>query len=412
MREHEEKLYDVVIAGGGLAGTALALALADLDMRVALVEMHASPKVGDGPERVIALSHGSRCCLDDLGVWSDIEALGVAPIRHICAHEPGNRGEVHMDHHQAGVEALGYVVENDGMLRVMRDRLAQQAAVDLFSPASVQCFVDAGERLWVNIADESGERRLGTRLLVGADGSHSPVRRMSGIGSVGWDHNRFGLVASVRTEHPHRGWAYECFRAPGPLAFLPLDEARCSIVWTLPPMEAGRMMTASDSAFMAALNRAAGSLVGKALGEVLHTGARACFPFEFRQAKHYVAPRVALIGNAAHTLHPVAGQGLNLGLRDVAALADVLAGECRAGRDPGGPIALEQYWQRRAGDTVAVASFTEGLNLLFAPDLRSLKAARGFGMSAMQRLPFARDWLMRQASGLGQMNAGRRRVRA
>ncbi|MFQ5581304.1 MAG: FAD-dependent monooxygenase [Mariprofundaceae bacterium] len=400
------KAYDLIIVGGGIAGAALALELSQLKARAPLkiAVIEASPTAlnsGKGPERVIALSHGSYCHLQSLGAWDAVKVLGVAPIRdvHIC--EPGNIGSVDMSASDAGVEALGYVVELSHVITPLRNTL--QDRVDWLCPAQLQAMHVDGDEIHVTVSHNKKMHKLAANLLVGADGTYSQVRRMAGIKCIGWDHNRFGIVASVTPEKPHAGVAYECFRSSGPLAFLPLDNVRCSIVWTLAPEEASRLIAASDTDFLSSLNRAAGDEVGARLGTMKATGPRGCFPFELRLASSCVASRVALVGNAAHTVHPVAGQGMNLGLRDVAVLADTIAKAVHTGRDTGSAIVMEEYVSRRKADFAAVIGFTEGVNTVFSETFAPVRLVRGMGLSAMQTLRPVRDFLLKQASGIGQM---------
>jgi len=397
--------YDILIAGGGLAGASLAIAAAATGLSVAIVEAHGVDAFPSGqPERVIALSHGSRCYLDNLGVWDAIEKSGIAPIRQVHITEPGNRGEVRMHQAHADVDALGYVVRNAYLLSALY--AAMPPEVTVLASTRVDSLETADNAVHVNVMRNNKEEHIACRLLVGADGTGSRVRRLCGIGSRGWEHNRFGLVASVRPELPHGNIARECFRASGPLAFLPLDNRRYSIVWTLAPCEASRIMAMDDAAFLKELEAAAGADMGKHLGGLNETGPRALFPFEFRMATSITAARTALIGNAAHTLHPVAGQGLNLGLRDVEVLADALCGAVAGKRDVGSYVVLEEYRQRRMGDNLAVASFTEGLNAIFSNDLLPVKLARGVGLLGIQYLPPVRNWLMRRTTGLAQTPNG------
>jgi len=390
-----------VIAGGGLAGASLAIATAATGLSVAVVEEHGVDAFPSGqPERVIALSHGSRCYLDNLGVWNAIEKLGVTAIRQVHIAEPGNRGEVRMHQAQADIDALGYVAPNAHILRSLYDAMPPE--VSILPQTRVNSLDVTDEAVHVCVEHKGTKKGIACHLLVGADGTNSHVRRLCDINSRGWDHNRFGLVASVRPNLPHDNIAHECFRASGPLAFLPLDDSRYSIVWTLAPRDASRIMVMDDAAFLRELEIAAGVNMRRALGGLAETGSRALFPFEFRMAASISAPRIALIGNAAHTLHPVAGQGLNLGLRDVAVLADALRGAAVGKRDVGSCVVLEEYCQRRVGDNLAVASFTEGLNAIFSNDLLPVKLARGAGLLGMQYLPPLRDWLMRRATGLAQ----------
>ncbi|MDQ7011010.1 MAG: FAD-dependent monooxygenase [Mariprofundaceae bacterium] len=405
------KTYDLIIVGGGIAGAALALELSRLEggrpLKIAVIE--AAPAAldsGQGPERVIALSHGSRCHLQSLGVWDEVRSLGAAPIRDIRIFEPGNIGTVDMSAREAGVEALGYVVELSHVIAPLRDALKEK--VEWLCPARLQAMHADADGVQATVTHGKRTRTFSARLLVGADGTGSQVRRMAGISSLGWDHNRFGIVASVTPEKPHRDVAFECFRPAGPLAFLPLDDARCSIVWTETPAEAGRLMTADDAEFLDSLNRAAGDEVGDRLGCIRATGPRACFPFELRFAASCAAQRVALIGNAAHTVHPVAGQGMNLGLRDVAVLADAVTRAMHAGRDPGAAIVLEEFADRRKADFAAVIGFTEGVNTVFSGTFLPLRLLRGAGLGIMAAVSPVREFLLRQASGLGQMASLRR----
>jgi len=400
----EQTSYDLIIIGGGLAGAALAMTAARLDLTVGLIEAHGIDTFpSTQPERVIALSHGSHCHLEQLGVWQDIAAAGVAPIRKVHVCEPGNRGEVVMRRAEADVEALGYVVQNAHILTALYKAMPEN--VDVLALTQLHALAVQAGGVRVDIRQQDGERSLHARLLVGADGTMSHVRKLCGIGSRGWDHNRFGLVASVTPNIAHRNVAHECFRPDGPLAFLPLDAERYSLVWTLASREASHIMALDDAGFMQALEKAAGPEMQAQLGGFAEVGGRALFPFEYRVANHFTSTRMALIGNAAHTMHPVAGQGLNLGLRDVEALSNALRRAVAGGRDIGAPVVLEEYAQRRCLDTALVSAFTEGLNALFCADLQPLKLARGLGMAGMDRLPALRRWLLKRAAGLAQQTS-------
>ncbi|MDQ6971439.1 MAG: FAD-dependent monooxygenase [Mariprofundaceae bacterium] len=399
--EHSTK-YDMAIVGGGLAGAALALSICRLGLKVAIIEAHAVDAfTPTQPERVIALSHGSRCHLESLGAWDAIEAAGLAPICKVHVCEPGNRGEVGMHCSEGRMEALGYVVQNahvlGGLYSVMPD------AVDVLAPAQLESLQQDDDGVQLRIVQDGERRQISARLLVGADGTMSRVRSLCNIGSRGWDHNRFGLVASVRPKTAHRDVAHECFRPDGPLAFLPLDDERYSLVWTLAPRAASRIMEMDDEAFIRELESAAGPEMQAHLGGIEEVGPRALFPFEYRVAEHFSAARMALVGNAAHTMHPVAGQGLNLGLRDVGDLTAAVRRAVEDGRDIGQAVVLEEYAQKRCKDTLAVTGFTEGLNTLFCTGLLPVKLARGLGMGGMDRLPALRSWLLKRASGVAQM---------
>jgi len=401
---NHQETYDLAIVGGGLAGAALAMTASHMGLSVALIEAHSIDTIPNTlPERVIALSYGSHSHLEQLGVWQGIAEAGVAPIRKVHVCEPGNRGEVGMHHGEADVDALGYVVQNAHILKALYKTMPQE--VDVLAPAQLQSLAVEADGVHATIRQQTGERNVCARLLVGADGTMSHVRKLSGISSRGWDHNRFGLVASVTPNISHGGVAHECFCPAGPLAFLPLDTDRYSLVWTLSPREASRIMALDDAGFIHALELAAGKDMQEHLGGIAEAGPRALFPFEYRVAEHFTSQRVALIGNAAHTMHPVAGQGLNLGLRDVADLSEALRRAVEAGRDIGAPVVLEEYTQKRRLDTASVSIFTEGLNAIFCADLLPVKLARGLGMTGLDRLPALRKWLLKRAAGLAQGRA-------
>jgi ubiquinone biosynthesis UbiH/UbiF/VisC/COQ6 family hydroxylase len=225
---------------------------------------------------------------------------------------------------------------------------------------------------------------------------------MAGIGTKGWDYNRFGLVLSASSEHGHNSVAYECFRESGPLAFLPMADGRFSIVWALAPAEAMRLSTMPPPLFIKKLEKAAGSDVVDRIGSITGIGKRFCFPLELTIAERYARPRLALVGNAAHTIHPVAGQGMNLGLRDAAVLAGVLSTEL-AFSDPGAPILMQAYAEKRRLDVAAVSGFTESLTNLFGISLPGARQVRSHALETMQKMPSVRTLLLRHAAGIDQI---------
>ena len=393
----QQKDFDIVIVGGGVIGGVLALQLAEQGHRVAIIEalLHGMGK--SDPERVVALSHGSRCYLEGLGLWQDVAGAGAGMIRHIEVREPNNRGLVQMDAAEAGVEALGYVVEIADVVRPIYAALEDK--VTWFRPARVLSFKHVDDGVSISLSQDGEQLNISAALLVGADGTHSQVRRMAGIGTHGWDHNRFGLVASVRCERGHADTAYECFRTSGPLAFLPLADDRFSIVWALAPQEAVRMMGLPDRMFLKRLQRAADESVLPRSGRFESLGKRACFPLELRIAKEYARSRIALVGNAAHTVHPVAGQGMNLGLRDVIDLLAVLDAPL-AKKDAGNPLLLSAYAEKRRADVLAVAGFTESMLAGFGNDLAWMRALRAQALSAVQSIKPLKDELLQHAAGL------------
>jgi len=395
--------FDVVIVGGGAVGVMLALKLERLNYRVAVIEMRSPSFASSNPERVVALNYGSRCYLEGLGLWADITAGGLGLIRHITVSEPGNRGQVNLDAHnsQHDMPELGYVVEIGALLEPMYQAL-QQSSVTLISPASLLSYDVQSDQVTMQMRHDGAVTMITSSLLIGADGSFSQIRHMAGIDTYGWDYNRFGLVASVTCEKEHSNTAYECFRSSGPLAFLPLADGRYSIVWVVTPGEATQLLAMDDAAFMSALEKAAGSNTINHIGSIRSVSQRASFPLELSIAKSFAKSRTALVGNAAHTLHPVAGQGMNLGLRDVEALVDVLAEKS----DPGQPILMQAYAEKRRADVMAVVGFTESMTHIFGSSVPGMKWLRGMGLQNLSRVPAASGLLLKQASGVGQMKQG------
>ena len=393
----QQKDFDVVIVGGGVIGGVLALQLAQQGHRIAIIEalFHGMGKAD--PERVVALSHGSRCYLEELGLWQDVAAAGAGMIRHIEVREPNNHGLVQMDAAEAGVDALGYVVEIADVVRPIYAAL--EGKVTWFRPARVVSFEYKHDGVSVSLSHDGETQNITASLLIGADGTHSQIRRMAGIGTHGWDHNRFGLVASVRCERGHGDTAYECFRSSGPLAFLPLSDDRFSIVWALAPQEAVRMMDLPDRMFLKRLQRAADESVLPRSGRFESLGKRACFPLELRIAKEYARSRIALVGNAAHTVHPVAGQGMNLGLRDVIDLVAVLDSSL-AKKDAGNPLLLSAYAEKRRADILSVGGFTESMLASFGNDLDVMRLLRAQILGLMQTCKPLKDELLQHAAGL------------
>ncbi len=409
--------FDIVIVGAGVIGSALAIQLSELGYQVAIVDAHQANYASSDPERVIALSHGSMCYLDGLGVWQNVKASGVGLIRHIHVSEPGNHGHVEMDVSEAqalaansgpGMDALGYVVEMGHVLKPLHEKM--NGLVESFVPASIEEIYFGSEEntTTLNICVEGKTICLKTSLLIGADGSHSQVRFKAGIGTNGWDYNRFGMVFSASFEQEHQNIAYECFRESGPLAFLPMADGRYSIVWALAPTEAMRLLQMPDLMFIKKLERAAGTDVMQRFGPISEIGKRFCFPLELSIAKHYAKPGVALVGNAAHTIHPVAGQGMNLGFRDAAVLAEVLSGAVSEGHrthnHPGASILMQAYAEKRRADVLAVAGFTDSLAHVFGLSLPPAKQVRAGALDILQKMPSLRSILLGQASGIAQMD--------
>jgi len=392
-----ETYYDVLIIGGGMVGASLAHALLGIGLRVGVVEAHA-PNTDQQPsydDRVIALAWGSRLILEGMGVWPDI-APAAEPIRHIHISERGHFGFARFDAKEERVEALGYVVTARDLGRALLAELESAGQVDLFCPARLDSFTPEAERVRVTVREGDEIRRLETRLLVAADGGDSVVRRLLGIPVQERRYGQTAIISNITPERPHAGIAYERFTDSGPLAMLPMTEGRCSLVWTARDEQVDEIMSWDDTRFLAQLQ----DRFGYRLGRLLKTGRRAAYPLKLMRVREQVRRRVVLIGNAAHAVHPVSGQGFNLGIRDVAVLADLLAEAARMRSDPGAMALLERYAEWRAGDQRMVATITDTLARLFANPLPPLRLARDCGLLGLDLCPPVKHLTARQFMGL------------
>ena len=392
---------DVLIVGGGLVGSLLANALSALPLSVTLVEARRVDTLEqpsfDG--RASALASGSQRVLDQLGLWSSI-APEAQPIRHIHIGQRGRFGAARIEASEEGVDALGYTVENRVLGSALWSGLAGSDNVRCVAPAEVQA-VDVGDdHVRVDISTGQGPMSVGAQLLVAADGARSPLREALGITARIDDYEQCAVIVNCTTSAAHRGRAFERFTRDGPVAVLPLTRNRVAIVWVLPAAEAKAKLALDDAAFRAALQGA----FGHRLGRFETVGKRDMHPLYRVQSDVVVARRSVLIGNAAVALHPVAGQGFNLAVRDVAALAELIAGELQtaAGRiDAGAAELLDTYRAWRTSDQRKLASFTHALVRGFGNDWPGASGARSLALMAFDLIPGAKSQLARHTMGLG-----------
>lgn len=397
--------YDVIIAGGGMVGASLACALAPR-LRVAVVESFppAAPGVPcyrpSFDARSTALSLSSVDFFRSIGVWDPIRAHA-APICRIHVSDRGRFGSTTMDAATEGLDALGYVAENHWLGAVLHAAMHASSGLALLSPARVEsiAIVPGGARLRVSDAD--GSKDLHARLAVIADGARSALAASLGISAESRDYGQVALIANIAHAKPHAGLAFERFCDSGPLAMLPLPDAadgraRSALVWVLAPADAERRLALPERDFLRELQPA----FGYRLGRLVAVGSRASYPIARVQASEQVRSGVVVLGNAAHTLHPVAGQGFNLSLRDVAALVETIDTACARGVSPGELGALEAYADARRLDHARTIGFSDALPRLFGSGWLPLALARGLGLVGLEMLPSARSLLVRQATGL------------
>jgi 2-octaprenyl-6-methoxyphenol hydroxylase len=390
--------YDVLIIGGGMVGASLGVALGSLPLRVGLIEAveFESSMQPSYDDRTVALSYGSKRIFESLGVWRRLEAGGATAIRRIHISDRGRFGMARLDASEARVEALGYVVENRALGQALKGALAETANLTLICPATMEDIAFAEDVAAVTVRREDRLEMLTARLVVAADGGHSLVRDKVGIETQRTEYQQTALVTNVTPEQPHRNIAYERFTDSGPLAFLPMSDNRYAVVWSLPPGQVGPLLALDDAQFLTRLQERFGTRVGR----FLKVGRRHAYPLARTDVREIIRHRLVLIGNAAHTVHPVAGQGFNLGLRDVAALAQVLSEAQRTGRDPGALAVLANYTAWRKRDTFAIATFTDSLVRVFSNSLPPLSMARNLGLVAVDLLPPLKRGLLRLSMGM------------
>jgi 2-octaprenyl-6-methoxyphenol hydroxylase len=397
-----EPYLDVLIVGGGLVGLGLAAALGGAGLHVAVIDREKPATVlepvFDG--RTSAIAQGSRRILEATGVWSKI-ASEAEPILDIRVSEGSSLLFIHFDHHEvakaSGAEPLGHIVENRIIRKALFDRVDRLDTVWLLAPMTVQKLVRTPSYVEATLGDG---RTLRAKLAISAEGRNSQLRVEAGIPVSSWAYKQWAVVATVAHEHPHNGLAQERFLPVGPFAVLPMtDDAlgthRSSIVWTDRPEVIKHLMTLDEEGF----NRELALRFGDYLGETAAFGKRWSYPLGLLYADSYIADRLALAGDAAHAIHPMAGQGLNLGIRDVAVLAEVIVDAYRLGLDIGHQTVLERFQRWRRFDNVALAAVTDGLERLFSNAFPPLKLARDVALAGAGKIPPLRRFFMNHSMG-------------
>lgn len=392
---------DLIIVGAGMVGSALALALADSELDILLID--GSPLRCDPFDaaaayqpRVSALSVASQRILQRLGAWQGIEARRACPYREMQVWDGSGTGTIHFSAASVQADTLGHIVENQVVQQALLERLLD-SPVRLLADTRLEQVRHSGDDWLLTLHDG---QQIRTPLLIGADGANSAIRRLTGIESREWDYLHHAIVTSVRCEQPHQASAWQRFTDEGPLAFLPLpsrgEEHWCSIVWSLPPQRAEQIMLLDDTAFCSAL----GDAFEHRLGAILQADPRMRVPLRQRHAKRYAMQGLALVGDAAHVIHPLAGQGVNLGFLDAAVLAEVLLHAHQRGE----PIAAEQvltrFERRRMPWNLSMMAAMEGFERLFQSDHLAVRLLRNTGLNWIDSSNQAKALFVRQALGL------------
>ncbi len=396
-----EMRADVLIVGAGMVGSALALALKDSGLEILLLDGSPlsvkpfDPQAAFEP-RVSALSAASQRILERLGVWEGISARRASPYRDMQVWDGSGTGQIHFSAASVHAEVLGHIVEN----RVVQDALLERlhdCDMGLLANARLEQMRRSGDDWLLTLADG---RKLRAPLVIAADGANSAVRRLAGCATREWDYLHHAIVTSVRSSQPHQMTAWQRFTDDGPLAFLPLErdgqQDWCSIVWSTTPEQAQRLMLLEEDEFCRELERA---FEGR-LGTVLSADSRLCVPLRQRHAKRYVAEGLALIGDAAHTIHPLAGQGVNLGFLDAAVLAEELLHARERGERLADVRVLSRFERRRMPHNLGLMAAMEGFERLFQADSLALRWLRNTGLKSVEQMPEAKALFVRQALGL------------
>lgn len=386
--------YDLIIVGGGMVGAALACAVVGL--RVGIIEKFPAKEVdldAIADLRVSAITHASRHILERCGAWNGIIERRFNPFEAMRVWDATGDGQIAFHATESSVDYLGYIVENRVIQSALWDQINKLDRIDLLCPNSATSTQIEADAVYVTL--ETGQT-ITSKLLVGADGRDSKVRSAAGIASRGWDYDHTALVATVKPEYYHQATAWQRFLPTGPLAFLPLSDDTCSIVWSTSHEHAEELLAIDENSFAELLAEA----FEYQLGMIEQVGPRAGFPLRLRHTMEYVRHRLALIGDAAHAIHPLAGQGVNLGLLDAATLAEVVVEAARQRRDIGRMEVLRRHERWRKGSNITMMAAMDGFKRLFGSQLEPVRWARNFGMNLTNQLSPVKYHIMNRAMGM------------
>ena len=386
--------YDIAIIGGGLAGLSLAIMLGKQGWIVACIDRETPETQTDKSYdiRTTAISWGSRNLLKNIGVWADMESRSEC-IKNILIKDEDSPIDLEFNADDINAEGFGWIVDNRDLRQTLLNHIKKYKNVTHMTGQGVTAIDNQGDDVHVTLLDKT---TLNARLVIGADGRNSFTREAMNIGAYRKDYKQSAIVCLMKHTKPHNGLALEHFRAQGPFAVLPFTDDvngnhQSAIVWTVETDEADQWVKCDDAIFNAALQTRCGDLYG----DVAVVGGRAAWPLNLVKSYRYIAPRMVLVAEAAHGMHPIAGQGLNMSLRDIAALGEVLSNQT----DPGDDAILQRYQKMRRTDNFGMVAATDILNELFGSNISGIRAIRRFGLHAVSRLPFAKKFFMRQAMG-------------
>ncbi|MEO0442704.1 MAG: UbiH/UbiF/VisC/COQ6 family ubiquinone biosynthesis hydroxylase [Pseudomonadota bacterium] len=400
--------YDVVIAGAGLVGATLAAQIAseNTQITIAIIDQGVKPLIPDLKQhapcfdsRVVALTHASIQIFQNIGIWPDVIKKRACPYRHMTVWDDEGTGEIHFNADELGQSALGYIVENALLLTAVLDAISDLPNITVLHQHTIEK-IDYSKQpetaLTIYLSDDTA---LSSQLLIGADGAHSRIRKLIDVPICQWDYRQKAIVTTVKTERPHCHTAWQNFLITGPLAFLPLDhksEQYCSIVWSLDTEHADKKMALADQHFCQALERSSQAC----LGRIEYVDKRLCFPLIQRHVRDYFVPQVALVGDAAHTIHPLAGQGVNLGLLDAQALAQELLRAYARQLPLHDQSILRRYQRKRKQNNMAMMALMAGFKHLFAHSSLPIRLLRNSGLKTVNTAQPIKKWLARQAMGI------------
>lgn len=389
--------YDVIIIGAGMVGLTTALALCESNLRVAILDKYKPTTithVNNIEQRVSAIAPVSINIFNSLNVWTKMESLRVSPYREMFVWEANGTGKIHFDSADVGAAALGHIIENNVIQTALISQLNKHEAMTWLNPAPVKDIQLLEHIALVTL--ENGQQ-ISCKLLIAADGATSTVRDLAGIKTFEWEYEHTSLVATVHTEHFHKEIAWQIFLPTGPLAFLPLaDKHHCSIVWSTHPEDAKNLQEMDVDKFEQKLT----SAFENKLGKIKLLNDRQIFPLKMRHAKQYTLNRLALIGDAAHSIHPLAGQGVNLGILDAACLAEIIVQAKMKNRDFGALYTLRKYERWRKGNNLSMIAIVEFFKRLFEFQILPIKWLRNSGLNMVDNVTLLKSCIMQQAMGL------------